>query len=587
MNKIENQILLYIYKNSIITQRELAKHMNCSLGMINKSLNHLKELGYLDANYNLTDFAKKTINNNKPSSAIILAAGLGMRMAPINNDISKGLLVVNQQTLIENIIHKLHDRNIYNIFIIVGYMKEQYEYLIDKYNVRLIINNKYRETNNCYSLYLAREHLNNSYIIPCDLYLDDNPFQLCEYSSWYLFHSSKEIYTNYKITKSNDIEILKKMELRKAPLGIAYLNQNDSLSLKKAFDCINHDKFYYKHYYWENILFENHIHLHALFCDYCDEINTFEDLRNLDINSSSLKSEIIDIITQSLNIDISKIKNIHLSKKGMTNRSFLFETDSGKYMMRIPGEGTDQLINRNEEGLVYQTISHYHIADEVLYFNPANGYKLTKFITDSRTCNSLNEDDLIKCMRFLKKFHNLNLTVEHDFNIFEKINFYENLRNKHSLYQDYQQTKSHVFQLRSIIEKLPKHLTLTHIDAVPDNFLIYKENNVEKIRLIDWEYAGMQDSDVDIAMFCIYSLYNKEQCDHLIDIYYENKCPDKIRLKIYCYIACCGFLWSNWCEYKYSLGVEFGEYSLAQYRYAKDFYKFAMKFMEEENLCIQ
>ena len=83
----------------------------------------------------------------------------------------------------------------------------------------------------------------------------------------------------------------------------------------------------------------------------------------------------------------------------------------------------------------------------------------------------------------------------------------------------------------------------------------------------------MQDPHVDIAMFCIYSLYNRAQVDRLIDIYFEGKCDDAVRIKIYCYIACCGRLWSNWCEYKRQLGVEFGEYSLRQYRYAKDYYK--------------
>lgn len=48
---------------------------------------------------------------------------------------------------------------------------------------------------------------------------------------------------------------------------------------------------------------------------------------------------------------------------------------------------------------------------------------------------------------------------------------------------------------------------------------------------------------------------------------------DATRIKIYCYIAACGLLWSNWCEYKRNLGVEFGEYSLRQYRYAKDYYR--------------
>ena len=83
----------------------------------------------------------------------------------------------------------------------------------------------------------------------------------------------------------------------------------------------------------------------------------------------------------------------------------------------------------------------------------------------------------------------------------------------------------------------------------------------------------MQDAHLDIAMFCIYSMYDRKQIDHLIDIYFENKCDQQTRIKIYCYISMCGLLWSNWCEYKYTLGVEFGEYSLAQYRFAKDYYK--------------
>ena len=68
--------------------------------------------------------------------------------------------------------------------------------------------------------------------------------------------------------------------------------------------------------------------------------------------------------------------------------------------------------------------------------------------------------------------------------------------------------------------------------------------------------------------------------DDSIDIYFEGACSEENRIKIYCYVACCGLLWSNWCEYKRNLGVEFGEYSLLQYRYAKEYYKKAKKRME-------
>ena len=130
-----------------------------------------------------------------------------------------------------------------------------------------------------------------------------------------------------------------------------------------------------------------------------------------------------------------------------------------------------------------------------------------------------------------------------------------------------------------------KKKILSHIDAVPDNFLFVKVNGKERIFLIDWEYAGMQDPHVDIAMFGIYSLYNRKQMDRLIDLYFEGKCRIETRIKIYCYVAVCGLLWSNWCEYKRNLGVEFGEYSLRQYRYAKEYYQIVQEELKklEEN----
>ena len=97
----------------------------------------------------------------------------------------------------------------------------------------------------------------------------------------------------------------------------------------------------------------------------------------------------------------------------------------------------------------------------------------------------------------------------------------------------------------------------------------------------------MQDPHVDLAMFSIYSFYSKSQVDDLIEIYFLGKCPDMTRIKIYCYVAACGLLWSNWCEFKRSLGVDFGEYSLRQYRYAKDFYRIAMKESERLGICIK
>ena len=132
-------------------------------------------------------------------------------------------------------------------------------------------------------------------------------------------------------------------------------------------------------------------------------------------------------------------------------------------------------------------------------------------------------------MAKLRAFHRLGLRVDHEFDLFSRIDFYESLwEGRPSAYPDYRETKAAVLALRPFIEANAGARTLTHIDAVPDNFLFFPDGcGGEALRLIDWEYAAMQDPHVDVAMFCIYAMYG--------------------------------------------LGVEFGAYSLAQYRYARDY----------------
>ena len=299
-----------------------------------------------------------------------------------------------------------------------------------------------------------------------------------------------------------------------------------------------------------------------------------------------LSDNVISFIMYVFKAEKEEIDNVSVLKKGMTNRSFMFSLRGEKYIIRVPGEGTDQLIDRRKEADVFSAISGLELCDDPVFIDPVSGYKITKYLDGIRCCDPNNPEDLKKCMNKLKYFHEFRLKVDHSFDIFGQIEFYESLwKEKSSCFSDYTETKSDVMSLRSYIDGQPREWCLTHIDAVPDNFLFYmlKGETEEQLQLTDWEYAGMQDPHVDIAMFCIYSFYDKQQCDELIDIYFNYDCDLQTRTKIYCYIAACGLLWSNWCEYKRHLGVEFGEYSLRQYQYAKDYYQYAKRYMENCN----
>ncbi|KXA59499.1 hypothetical protein HMPREF3228_01375 [Streptococcus mitis] len=88
----------------------------------------------------------------------------------------KALVQVNQKPLIEYQIEFLKEKGI-NDIIIVGYLKEQFDYLKEKYGVRLVFNDKYADYNNFYSLYLVKEELANRYVIDADNYLFKNMFR--------------------------------------------------------------------------------------------------------------------------------------------------------------------------------------------------------------------------------------------------------------------------------------------------------------------------------------------------------------------------------------------------------------------------
>ena len=359
-------------------------------------------------------------------------------------------------------------------------------------------------------------------------------------------------------------------------VGLSYLDNETSQKLIRNIKVVEQNN---ERPYWEESLFlkGNKISVDVRFINHDKyiEINTFEDLRKLE-GQDFLQSKNLKLIADVFNVDVDDIKNVTISKKGMTNRSFTFEVKDKKYIMRIPGEGTELLINRLQEYEVYQIVSKLGISDKVIYMDPKTGIKITEFFVGSHNCDFENDEEVSQCMKKLHGFHDMKLSVNFEFDIFGQILYYEKLMGGTSLYSDYEEVKANVFALKPFIDKVHLPYQLCHIDSVPDNFLI----RGDEIKLIDWEYASNQDPHVDIAMFAIYCGYDKSQLDKLIDYYFNNNCPELVRYKIYAYVSMAGLLWSNWCEYKYHLGVEFGEYSLSQYRYGKEYSRLVLEYLK-------
>ena len=542
--------------------RELSDYSGLSIGNVSQKLAELRASGYFD---DRDQIPSRFLGQNKVNNLVLLAAGPGIRTLPLDREIPKSYLHVNGETLIERLIRQAKDAGIEQIYVVVGYHKEAFEPLIDKYGVTLIVNSSYSQDDNLISALLAAKHLSRAYLCPADLYFPTNPFCAYEFASWYMVRKSTD-YLDAVVGSKKRMAKHGKPNFR--AVGLAYFDKKAGQALadnlKSIADKCNEPSF------WEEAMHgPKPIEVYANIVNdgYCFDINSYEDLRCVDPNSPDLVNSYIRTILSAFESEIDDIKDVRLMKKGMTNRSFLFTHKGSEFIMRLPGEGTESLINRKQEYQAYQAIKSLGISDEVVYMDPQSGVKITRFVHGVRNCDPNCDDEVALCIKTLRSFHERGVKVDFRFDLFGQIDYYESLWGGPSAYQDYLLTKGKVLELKRFIDSQPKKECLTHIDAVPDNFLILEDGST---RLIDWEYAANQDPHVDIAMFAIYSGYDKNRVDWLIDQYFDGGCDAQTRWKIYCYVAICGLLWSNWCEYKQTLGVEFGEYSLNQYRYAKE-----------------
>lgn len=137
-----NNSILDIFQALLLSpaasQRTLARETGYSLGLVNRALQELSRDGYLEEG-RPSSRALQLAQRAAPRRAVILAAGPGMHMVPINTETPKALLRVHGEVLIERLIRQLHEAGVEEIHVVVGYLKEQLEYLTEDFGVKLLV----------------------------------------------------------------------------------------------------------------------------------------------------------------------------------------------------------------------------------------------------------------------------------------------------------------------------------------------------------------------------------------------------------------------------------------------------------------
>jgi CTP:phosphocholine cytidylyltransferase-like protein len=141
-------------------------------------------------------------------NAIIMAAGMATRFAPLSYETPKGLLKVKGEILIERQICQLKEAGVSNIIVVVGYLAEKFMYLKEKYGVRIVMNEDYSRYNNTSSVIRVIEDLEDTYLCSSDNYFPHNVFLGHPKDSYYsaLYAEGKTV--EYCLTTDNEENII-------------------------------------------------------------------------------------------------------------------------------------------------------------------------------------------------------------------------------------------------------------------------------------------------------------------------------------------------------------------------------------------
>lgn len=605
------------------TQRELAKLLRISLGKLNQRVAAgiadgylLREEGTKRGRLCVSAKGRELLGGYRVDAALILASGFGSRFVPLTYETPKGLLEVLGERMIERQIRQLHEAGITDIAIMVGYLKEKFDYLVDKYDLKLIYNPEYAVKNTLATVCHAADFLRgkNCYILSSDNWLRENLYHSYEPCSWYAasFMAGETREWAIDFGKNRVIrEVRVGGENQWCMYGPVYLTREFTeafLPLAAA---------YYRmpgteQFYWEDVLIRNlrrlpEIHANMQEENVIYEFENLEELREFDeryLHHSG--SEAMRLVSRGMGIPESDIINIRCLKAGMTNKSWLFSVSERSasagyrgqsYICRIPGPGTEQLIKREEEAAVYEAVSALGITEDIVYFDRKSGYKLSRYYEGARNADFSKPEERYACMAMLKRLHNSGISLPHAFDIRERLRHYEALclRNGHEIgFEDYPKIRMQADSVLAYLDGLSRERTICHIDSVQDNFLFTREG----LRMIDWEYSGMADPLIDIAMSAIYSYMSFAEAEELLADYLaaplsgaaetalpgEKTFPERgIAVQgaafpelsdiVAAYMGLGGLLWALWGMYKISLGESFGEYTLRMYRYFKNAYR--------------
>ncbi len=576
------KIISALSVESGITQRELSDRTGLGLATVNATLKECLAAELVEDG-RLTAKGMAALRPYAVDNAVILAAGLSSRFAPISYERPKGLLKVRGEVLIERQIKQLQTAGINDIVVVVGYKKESFYYLEDKFGVKIVINRAYAQRNNNASLMLVREILGNTYICSSDNYFVENPF---EKHVWKAYYSAEyaEGPTNEWCIETGSFgritDVTVGGENAWYMIGHAYFDKAFSTRFRQILED-EYDLPQTRDKLWEQLLVDHIDEFDMIIRKYdppiiC-EFDSLDELRDFDpLFLENLDSDIFDNIVAVLGCEKSEIHDVYPLKQSLTNLSCHFATDDGEWVYRHPGVGTETLVDREAEHEALHIAASLGLDRTFVFENPRRGWKISKFIENSKNLDSHDDEQLKRAMRLARMLHESSAKVARYFSFYEKSLEYERFILEHGWIDvpDYAEMKQQAAKLNDYLTADAEKPVLCHNDFFSLNFLVSEDEHVD---LIDWEYAGMSDYANDFGTFCVCEKLREEEMMKALSYYFDRTPTVQEWRHNLGYVGMAGWCWFVWALLKVCEGQVMDEWSHVYYRYAKTYLKKALE----------
>jgi thiamine kinase-like enzyme/choline kinase/predicted transcriptional regulator len=594
------QLLEAINQNAQLNQKKMSEICGISIGKVNYLIHDLTSEEYIyskktgrNMNYYLTQkgieflhsgieaYKVKKVNIHQQEiteikQAVILAAG-----SRPDFDKPAGLIEFEGTTVLKRNLEILQENGINDIIIVTGYQREAFADIPEFSHFHYVDNSKYKWTGSMASLALAHDAVKGDFLlIEDDILIEERAIKellqfpqrdcvLVSNESGSGDEAFVEIRDGYLHKVSKDKHQFNKIDGEL--IGISKLSNEVYTKMVQEYQQTNKNP--YMHY--EYMLLDigrnyniGYLKMLNLIWGEIDSQQQFENVtkkiypilkrKEAEFREIQIKSHLME----ALDLDYEDIEDIQ-PFGGMTNKNYRVVIKGKEYVLRIPGNGTESMINRKEEKFNASLASKLGLDTELIYFNEETGVKIAELIQEAETLTpkmAKRQDIMKMTAENFRILHTAPVSMANRFDVFERIEEYERLMKEANglPYEHYEEVRQQVMILKEIYESMDIQLTPCHNDALPQNMV---KSGEDKVYMIDWEYSGMNDPMWDIAWYSMESELTPEEEELYLTLYLQkDDIPLEIQQRMIMNKIFQDFLWTIWTIIKEAKGDDFGTY---------------------------